>query len=975
MKTVYRHTPKQEKEYVIDFNQYLYGEMLPSVFTEVTPCKVEAYVTDEPVPFKDRLNHPYKEIKIGEPWAKKNFACAWMHLTAKLPAGTSEDNLYIDFDCTGEGLLVDEEGHAVKGFTYGSNVFDSYNYPCWSKRHYPLKGFIHNGVVDLYIDAASNQIQGDFDKEAVLREARVVRASPKKMECFFDYYVLLDYFKTLRFPHPHLAPMKEGLNEMKALWRYDDPHAYEKSKAIANKLFALSGHDDMHYTAVGHAHLDLLWLWPYRETRRKALRTFANQVYLARKYPEYRYVVSQPQQLEFISEDDPKLYKDVMDLLKSGQFEPVGGSWVENDTNVSGEESLVRQELYGQKYWKEHLGHYVNVRWLPDSFGFSGALPQILRESGQKYFVTIKISWCRMTAFPYHTFYWEGIDGSKVLVHMPPEGDYNSKACPQNLLLPEKDRFKKSDGKKEALCVYGIGDGGAGPSEYQVEAVLREGNVPYLPKTKPGYVKDFFESIDGQKLCTHQGEMYLENHRGTGTSQSESKQNNRRFEEEMKSLEMLLASSKDQSEKAAIDKLWKEAMLYQFHDCLPGSCIERVYKECDERYAAMFEAIEGIANKRGYSFEPAKGRSFVNHLSESVGRIVKGEDGYYLLSAGAGQSAPLKEEKKIGDIKAKTLKTDFLKVALKDDGCLGKIVSAKTGKELLSSANRLRVFVDKGDAWNIPMDYRMQPERYLKLESQEIEEYEDFCLIRNAYSYGPSKVSEEVYVYKHRPLIEFHHDNAWKDLASMLRAEFVPSVYSNTIHSEIQFGYLDRPTTDNTDHERAMYECQAQKYIDISGARQGVAVLNCSKSGYYAKEGIISLDLLRSTNYPCVSGDTRRPTSYSYAIYPHETPFEPETDASLGMELNARFLFGDRPFAVPTSGSPDVEVSAFKPSYDGKGMILRVYDKSGRGAKTKLSLPKGFHLVEETDLLEDRVGDASEEIVLKPFEIKTFRLK
>ena len=274
----------------------------------------------------------------------------------------------------------------------------------------------------------------------------------------------------------------------------------------------------------------------------------ASKAYLAEKYPGYKFVLSQPQELEFVRQDDPKLYEKVIRLLKNGTFEPVGGSWVENDTNISGEESLIRQELYGQKYWLEHLGHYVEIKWLPDSFGYSAALPQLLRLSGQKYMLANKLTWCLFTNFPYHTFEWKGIDGSSLITHIQLDHDYNSRATYSNFAFAESN-ISPNEGKSEGIIAYGIGDGGGGPGDYHIQALIRQAKIPYFPKIELGTAKEFFHDIDGQKLPIYQGELYLEQHRGTNTSQSENKQNNRHFEEKMKALEYLYCAKDDQSEK------------------------------------------------------------------------------------------------------------------------------------------------------------------------------------------------------------------------------------------------------------------------------------------------------------------------------------------------------------------------------------------------------------------------------------------
>ena len=493
----FEHSKKREEYALQDLTNFLYHDLYSRCFETILQFEVSYAKTDEPVPFQDRLSLHYIPIREGEQWSFKNFECAWMHLKTSLPANISLENLDLDFDDGGEALLVDEDGSAVKGFSFGSDCFGEYNFPCWSKRHYPLKGLIHDGNIDLWIDCASNATQGDFIGKGVLRHASLVREKPDTLDNFFDFYVFLDYFKNLQYPNPHLKPIENGLLEVQSLYRYNDPNADAKAKTIFQQLYALPGKKDKNFfRCVGYAHLDLLWLWPERETKRKARRTLSNQAYLAEKYPGYKFVLSQPQELEFVRQDDPKLYEKVIRLLKNGTFEPVGGSWVENDTNISGEESLIRQELYGQKYWLEHLGHYVEIKWLPDSFGYSAALPQLLRLSGQKYMLANKLTWCLFTNFPYHTFEWKGIDGSSLITHIQLDHDYNSRATYSNFAFAESN-ISPNEGKSEGIIAYGIGDGGGGPGDYHIQALIRQAKIPYFPKIELGTAKEFFHDIDG----------------------------------------------------------------------------------------------------------------------------------------------------------------------------------------------------------------------------------------------------------------------------------------------------------------------------------------------------------------------------------------------------------------------------------------------------------------------------------------------
>ena len=970
----YQHRDAHEDEIARELNSFLFLDLMPRCYTKICDLDVRYALSEEPVPFAQKDKLSYRPIKVGEIWSDHIFQCAWFHLQCHLPDNVPHDRLFLSFDCSGEGLLVDKEGHAVKGFTNGTYNFGQYNYPAWQKSKYPWNS--DKGDIDCYIDCGSNGLQGGF-KNGVLLDASLVQENPKTKEVFYDYYILLDAL--VNQPRgKNYNRVLEILRHVRDLYVYGFAEPDKTALELLKPLFHLNcfPKDHFRYTAIGHAHLDLIWLWPERETHRKALRTFANAIYLLRKYPDYTFAVSQPQQLEWVKQEDPKLFADILYYAKEGRIEPVGGGWVENDTNLIGEESMTRQELYGQKFWLENFGHTVSIRWLPDTFGYNAANPQVFRLANEPYFMTIKISWCDRTIFPYHTFHWQGIDGSSVLVHMPPEGDYNSLAKPSNLFLGEH-AMKPCDGKKEALLVYGIGDGGAGPSEIHIEGIRREEDVPYLPKVKMGTALSFFETIDEQKnLPTYQGEMYLEKHRGTYTSQSENKQNNRRFEEQMRSLEFLLSSERCQDEKTVLDQLWKRGLFYQFHDSLPGSGIQRIYQEADQEYKSMLARIESLVSRRGYSFSPKTGDLLMNHLSYPVRHFVK-IGSTYVLYEGGGASAiaprTLSKRTDLGNISS--LETEqYLLQFDKNDGHILFLKDKKSNRKYLKEANRLRVFIDRGDGWDFPEEYRDQPEVYMTLKERSVQDYGELFEVLSVYSYRESILHERVTFDKKTGQIEFHHDLDWKNLNTMLRSESIPGVYAAVVHNDIPFGMLDRSTKNDTDHHKAQYEMCCYKWLDVSSSRQGVSFLNATKNGYYAKQGMVSLHLLRSTNYPCVNGDLK-PTSYAYAFVPHEGAFSPIWVDQKANAFNAAFLFGTKPFALPAVTNQAIEISCFKPSYDGKHYILRLYEKSGQKAKTALTLPNGMHLSKELNLLEDVIGEAPEkDISFSPFQIRTFQV-
>ena len=953
-------------------SKFFEGELSRRCYEEVMGLSMEFAPSDEPVPFEEISSLSFTPIQVGDVWARKNFACAWVHVTGTLPSGTDRNALYLDFGCNGEALLVDENGHALKGFTAGSAVYHILDASV-EKRYYPLDGLVgENGEISLYIDAASNALQGEMDADAKFYACRIVRINEEMMQLYYDFDVAFDYARNIPFSNPNKHVVLTKLRKVMNLFTYESADCMKKAKGIFAEIFSMDGVNDCKVTSIGHAHLDLAWLWPIRESKRKAKRTFANAVYLMKRYPEYHFAVPQPQQLEWMKQLDPVLYEEIRGFVKEGRMEIVGGGWVENDTNLPCEESLVRQELYGQKFWQEEFGRYVRLRWLPDTFGYSAALPQVLRLSGQDSFMTIKLSWSTSTLFPYHTFRWEGIDGTDIVVHMPPEGSYNSKGGARSLMAAQLN-MRPDDPKDTFLQVFGIGDGGGGPSERMVERVLRTKDVPYLPKAKMGTAQSFFDGLQGRELPRYQGEMYLEKHRGTYTSQSNNKNFNREFEEKMLTFETLLASMGESGDKAAMDALWKEALLYQFHDIIPGSSIKRVYDETDEAYKNMFAKMETMANDYGVSFVPGEEKSLINLTGKAVAKIEKLGDGYAYYQGAEGLISPVIYQNSAPMDALKCIETDFYTIQFAKDGSI-ETLSLKDGRAVLAGGNQLRVFIDTGDAWDFEDDYRDQPVQTMALVASSARDFGALIEIKQTYEYKRSTLTQTILLHKNEPIIRISHDVAWKDDGYMLRAEFFPKVWGDTAQSDIQFGYLGRPTTDETEHDAAQFETCCQKWFDISNETQGFAVLNNAKCGFMAKEQIISLDLLRATSYPCENAE-QKPIHYEYALYPHVGGFDPVAIDGLAAQFNARPVYGETGYAVPTVGGEQVQVTAFKPAYDGNGFILRMFERSGNPAQTKLTLPIGYRMDCETNLLEDCIGEAADgELQFAPFQIRTFRV-
>ena len=942
--------------------------------------------TKEPLSFVEKDKGCYKQASVGETWGNL-FDCAWFRLSGKIPFEQLDSDLLLRFDISGEALLFNSLGNPVKGFTNGSSVFDRrHGEP--SKKYYAVNEFIDsNGEIELFLDCACNDLFGNYQNNGKIVNAEIVTRNTLIEELYYDVescIYLLDIYEESSVKYQELF---NDLHEVYINVAYQKPNFTSIVKAITDKY--LSSKKDIKHTvyAIGHAHLDLAWLWPIRETKRKLLRTLTNVFYLCDKYPDFKFGISQPQLLEWLETESPELFKKVKKYYLLGQIELQGGAWVEMDTNVSGEEALVRQFLYGMKYYKEKFDFRPKSLWLPDVFGYSGNMPQIIKKSGLDYFMTIKLSWCLINKFPYHSFKFNGIDGSTVLAHMPPEGNYNSSASAFAVNKTYQE-YNEKDISDESLLLFGIGDGGGGPGDEHLARIHRNNKMADLPHVKITSSENFFNKLNERIdiLPTYQGELYLENHQGTYTSQANIKKYNRYMENKLKTVEYLQSYFDTKAIKQELDNIWKEVLLFQFHDILPGSSIKRVYTETLARYKELDKELDDLIlqiTNQANSLELFTAQNIFNPNQNDTTLYYSQNDNYRKVSIEGLTSNIIEDEVyKINSI-ALTDMVETNQLLVKIDLKTGKIKSCfdKEKKvELIgdNEGNNLGVYLDLGDAWNITYDYRRQTPSSPVLEFSNLHESNDFYEYHFTYSFKESTIIEAVRIYKNQKLIDFNHDVDWQNVGYMLRTSFDLNIKAKTAISDIQFGNISRSRLNETSIEQAQIEVPSQNWISIYDGTNGAALLNNGKYGHYIKGNILDINLLRSTNWPCVKGDIGK-TNYKYSLLLHNGDIN-QVDIK-AQEMNTSYV------ALPSNSIPqklftisnnNIHYSALKIADNLDGYILRLHENSGINSTTKLIFTSQKYRVIETNLIEETITDFGEnttlEIDFTPFEIKTFRL-
>ncbi|MBT3275429.1 MAG: alpha-mannosidase 2c1, partial [Spirochaetales bacterium] len=549
-------------------------------YTDQTPLNASfTYHKDTPIPYKDALKAKYKPIAVGKAWGQI-WGCSWFKFEGKIPASLAGKEVMALIDIDGEGCVfvngAPERGITYKAGSEGPHLKRRVPIANSAKKDQLVSILVEGGANSLF---GRNQIDKSFDDAFYLKQAELVVFHRDVWELALDMKVLFELAGTLEENSPRAHKILRGLNDTANSW--NDGKGIAECRKITQKLLAVRANaSDTTVWSIGHAHIDLGWLWPIRETRRKGGRTFTTALRLMEEYPEYKFGASQPQLYKWVKEDYPSVYEEVKASVKKGKWELQGAMWVEPDMNITGGEALVRQCIYGKAFYKDEFGKDVRNLWLPDVFGYSAALPQILKKSGVDIFMTQKISWNEMNIFPHHTFNWEGIDGTEILTHFLPTNNYNLENTPKQLLESQK-RFAQSDVQDDFLNLYGIGDGGGGPSRMHIEYGKRLQNSEGSPKVKFAFAEEFFKKIaktPASKLPKWAGELYLELHRGTLTTQGRMKKYNRRLELQLRDVEMLAALA-GTWDKKGLDQVWEDTLLNQFHDILPGSSITWVYKD------------------------------------------------------------------------------------------------------------------------------------------------------------------------------------------------------------------------------------------------------------------------------------------------------------------------------------------------------------------------------------------------------------
>jgi len=921
----------------------------PSVALEIAAHHVHG----EPIPATDAFGADYRPFPLGGSWGPA-WDTTWFRLRGAVPSAWAGRPVALGFGIGNAGstgcgaeALVWRHGRAVQGLSP-------------NHREYLLtSSAVAEEPVELFVEAAATPpspfganpwplLLAEPDGPALftLQSADLHVRDPDFDAFWHDFRVLLELLTELPDTDPQVPRLAAGLERACNLLELPDiADSWRRAQPVLTELLARPAAPGTHTASiVGHAHLDTAWLWPLRETIRKCARTFSTVLELMDRYPEYRFVVSQAQHLAWMRDHYPELWERMKERVAEGRLEPTGSMWVEADCNIPSGESLVRQIVHGKRFYLGELGIETNDVWLPDVFGYSAALPQIMRQAGIRWFLTQKLSWNQYNSLPHHSFLWEGIDGSRVFTHFPPADTYSGNVSVRELRFGVEN-FKDHDRSNRSLYLFGWGDGGGGPTTEMLESARRLADHDGLPHLVMEGPRRFFTEAEGEmrEPPVWVGELYLETHRGTYTSQAATKLGNRRAEFALRDAELWgVLAARDGAggtgggggdgagASAELEALWKLLLLHQFHDIIPGSGIHWVYEDTARDHAHILRETERLIDealsRQVAAVETSTTTSPVvvfNSLSHARTElvVVDAHDDVSVAVDASGAAAPVQRDAEgraifeaavppcgyqIYDLVAggappasprararlRSLENEHLRIELDDRGLLSSIFDKAAQREVLAPGavgNRFQLHPDYPnffDAWDI--------DRFTFDQVVDLDEVESIDVvasgplragIRVTRRFGASRLTQVVGLDAGGRAVDFETEVDWHETNRLLKVAFPVDVRSPRATYEIQYGHVERPTHANTSWDEARFEVCAHKWADLSEPGYGVALLNDCKYGYDILGNVIRLSLLRAPTWPDPVAD-RGLHHFRYRLLPHSGDLRDGGVIDAGYDLN-----------------------------------------------------------------------------------------
>ncbi len=999
----------------VRLDRFVRERIAPAVYTRTVPLNLSSWeAPGEPVSVMEALQHHFLAQEHGAAWGRP-WGTTWLRLQGEVPEGwgTGPDTtveMVVDlgfineapgFQC--EGIAWRPDGTIIKAISPRN-------------QYIPLKLLGSGMAVDFYVEAAANPDMaqgwtfaatpyGDKATAGTAPQYRLGRIAIAELnqtvwELQQDVWTLAGLMHELPVEQPRRHEILRALERMMDQMNPDDiPGTAAAGRTALAEVLARPAYASAHQlVATGHAHIDSAWLWPVRETIRKCARTFSNVVALMDEDPGFVFSCSSAQQLAWMQEFYPELFARIREKVKVGQFVPVGGMWVESDTNMPGGEAMARQFLEGKSFFLAEFGVECREAWLPDSFGYSGALPQIVKSAGSRWFLTQKISWNQVNRIPHHTFNWEGIDGTRLFTHFPPVDTYNAELSGRELAHAERN-FRDHGYGNTSLVPFGYGDGGGGPTREMLAAASRSADLEGSPKVRVGSAESFFVQAEEEytALPVWVGEIYLELHRGTYTSQAQTKRGNRRSEHLLREAELWCATAAVRTAgsfeypAAELKRLWRLVLLQQFHDILPGSAIAWVHQDAERNYAAISADLETLIGQAAAVLLGEGSRTFLLNAAPHERNGVPALGAAEPLLTGRPVEATALDGGYVLD-------NGVLRAVLDADGLLTSLTDYATGREAIapgSRGNLLELHRDtpnEWDAWDIDEFYRRNVTPLTAAQAVRLERTKSSAVVVVDRLAGSSQLTQRIILQAGSASLTITTAVDWQESEKLLKLGFPLDVRAGHSAAETQFGHVFRPTHVNTSWEAAKFEICAHRWIHVGEPGYGVAISNAATYGHDVTRSIresdggtttvVRLSLLRAPKFPDPTAD-RGSQELTVTIRPGAGIAE-AVEEGYRTNLVPRLVRGARDVApLFAVDNPGLVIEAVKLAEDGSGdVILRLYESLGQRSAGVLTANFTVKGIQATDLLE-RATDApgvkpaaegqAVQLSLRPFQLITLR--
>lgn len=1000
-------------------DRFVRDHLTPALYRDARPLAASAWqVPREPVPFAEAAAQAFEPVPLGWKWGRA-WSTVWFRVTGELPqewitspAANTRIELLIDFGYNrsrsgfqAEGLAYRADGTLIK------SIAPLNSYLPWSA---------DDGPIDVLLEAAANpDVAGEYTFDPTpygawdsapdeplysLKQLEVALLDTVVWELLQDVWTLRGLMNELPDGLSRKHEILRALEDMLDIIDPEDvPGSAEAGRAALTAVLSRPANASAHnIVATGHAHIDSAWLWPIRETVRKCARTFTNVMDLMDRYPDFVFSCSSAQQFAWMKEHHPQVFARIREKVAAGQFVPVGGMWVESDSNMPGSEAMARQFIAGKQFFLDEFGIDCQEAWMPDSFGYSGSLPQIVASAGSRWFLTQKISWNQVNRMPHHTFWWEGIDGSRVFTHFPPVDTYLSEMSGRELAHAEHN-FSEKGRASMSLVPFGWGDGGGGPTREMIAAARRTHDLEGSPRVTMGSASSFFAAAEAEypDAPVWSGEMYLELHRGVFTSQLRTKQGNRRNESLLRQAELWAATASLRTDyrypQPDLNRAWQSVLLLQFHDILPGSAIAWVHREAEERHTEVSETLEGIiADALEALAAPGVGRG--DGEGGSIELLVNAAPqqrwGVPALGAVFAASAPLAVTAEELD-GSTVLDNGIIRTIVDARGHVTSLCAHADGREAIPAgtpANVLRMHRDLPnlwDAWDLDAHYRRTVTELDGLDERTVtSEVDGAAVVTTVRSVGSSRIEQRLILRPGSAALEIENRIDWREREKILKLAVPLDVHADRIAAETQFGHLYRATHSNTSWDAARFEACQHRFVHLAEPGFGVAIANDSTYGYdvdrqtRADGGTtttVRFSLLRAPLFPDPDSDQGEHVM-RFRIQPGATI----SDAvALGYDLAnpLRTIRASAEIApIVSSSNPDVVVETVKLAEDGSGdLVVRLYESRGAQAMTVLTLDGSAEAIVSTDLLERELAEEPRavgsviELPFRAFQLRTIR--